>query len=429
MKNWSGSVSWNPQVVQTPSSEAEIQIIVKKALQAGQKIRVIGTGHSFTALCETDGILINLDNYQGIISVDEEKRLVKVKAGTKLAFLGDLLFEKGLAMENLGDIDVQSIAGTISTGTHGTGTSFGTISTQVKALKFVNGKGELISCSETENKSLFKAAQVSLGALGIITEVTLQCIPAYKLELWNKQENLEQVLGSMMERNMDNRNFEFYCFPHSEKVWTKSSNVADSQPDKSGIFNVLTEYVLENYAFKLLCEYARFFPSQNKAVSKISAASIPNIKKVLHSHKVYATKRLVRFNEMEYNIPAETHGEVLKEVMKVASSQKYPVHFPIENRFVKADDIYMSPAYGRDSAYIACHMYNKKDCQAYFKALEDIFQAYGGRPHWGKMNTFTQKEVLAAYPEYETFMKHRAEQDPDQVFINAYLKTLLIESK
>ncbi|MDW3652914.1 MAG: D-arabinono-1,4-lactone oxidase [Bacteroidia bacterium] len=424
MRNWSGSVQWQPTQVLKPDSEQSIQEIVQKAAENKQSIRLIGTGHSFTRLCETNEILMSLDNYQGLISVDKDKMMAKVKGGTKLHYLGELLYAEGLAMENLGDIDVQSIAGTISTGTHGTGTAFGTISTQVKALKFVNGRGEIISCSELENKELFKAAQVSMGALGVITEVSLQCVPAYKLELWNRQESLEEVLGSISERNEQNRNFEFYCFPYSNRVWTKSSNKADAQADKDNIINTLTEYVLENYAFKVLCELARFFPSQNKAVSKISVSSIPTLKKVKHSHKVYATKRLVRFNEMEYNIPAEVHGEVIKEVLKVVSSGKYPVHFPIENRFVRADDIYMSPAYGRDSAYIACHMYNKKDCKPFFKELEEIFKAYGGRPHWGKMNTFSAEDVRNAYPEFDTFLKHRKEQDPNGVFLNDYLRGL-----
>ncbi|MEL6257141.1 MAG: FAD-binding protein, partial [Bacteroidota bacterium] len=315
MRNWSGSVHWQPTQIAKPDSEQAIQAIVQKAASTKQNIRLIGTGHSFTRLCETHEILMSLDNYQGLISVDKDKMLATVKGGTKLHYLGELLYAEGLAMENLGDIDVQSIAGTISTGTHGTGTAFGTISTQVKALKFVNGQGEIISCSETENRALFKAAQVSMGALGVITEVTLQCVPAYKLELWNRQESLEEVLGSIAERNEQNRNFEFYCFPYSSRVWTKTSNTADAQADKDNIINTLTEYVLENYAFKILCEWARFFPSQNKAVSKISVSSIPNLKKVKHSHKVYASKRLVRFNEMEYNIPAEVHAEVIQEVM------------------------------------------------------------------------------------------------------------------
>jgi FAD-linked oxidoreductase len=330
-------------------------------------------------------------------------------------------------MENLGDIDTQSIAGTISTGTHGTGTSFGTISTQVIALKFINGKGELISCSQTENKALFKAAQVSLGLLGIITEVTIQCVPTYKLLIQNGREPLNEVLASLKERNQNNRNFEFYWMPYTNTAWTKTSNIAqEGELDKDSILNYLSELVLENYSLKLLCEIARIFPSLNKTVSKIMAKNVPTLKKLNHSHKVFATMRIVKFTEMEYNVPADAYEEVMKEVMRTVNSGKFQIHFPIENRWVKGDDISMSPAYGRDSAYIACHVYHKKDNRAYFKALESIFKAHDGRPHWGKLNTLTAEDVATIYPEFSTFNKFRQEQDPNGIFMNAYLDRIFV---
>lgn len=385
MKNWAGNINWTPSETAYPTDENAIQQLVLRAADSRKKIRVMGTGHSFTALCPTDDILVSLDEYQGIISVDKEQYQATVKAGTKLNLLGDLLFKEGMAMENLGDIDVQSIAGTISTGTHGTGKAFGTISTQVIALKFVNGKGEIVECSTTEKPELFKAAQVSLGALGIITSVTLQCVPSYKLSLRNQKESLDTVLSKLDSYNQENRNFEFYWMPYTETAWTKTTNIVEEgEPDKVNFFNYWSEYVIENYSFKLLCEIARLFPSQNERVSKITATSINNVKKVYYSHKIYATTRLVKFTEMEYNIPAEAYQDAFKEMRKMVNTKRFNIHFPIENRWVKGDDIFMSPAYGRDSAYIACHVYNKKDNKPYFEALEQIFRAYGGRPHWGK---------------------------------------------
>ena len=374
-------------------------IHVLKAIRFNQKIRVIGSGHSFTSLCSTDEILVTLDNFQGLISIDREKNQATVKAGTKLSLLGEFLFKEGLAMENMGDINVQSIAGAISTGTHGTG---------------------------IKNTELFKAAQVSLGCLGIITEVTLQCVPTYKLKLQNKKEKLSDVLATLNERNSLNRNFEFYWIPYTNTAWTKTSNIVEgSEPDKVNFFNYWTEYVLENYVFKLMCEYAKVFPSQNKTVANITAASISNVKKVYHSHKVYATQRMVKFHEMEYNIPAETYQDVFKDVQKIVNSKKFNIHFPIENRWVKGDDVFMSPAYGRDSAYIACHVYNKKDSSAYFTALEEVFKAYDGRPHWGKMNTFTTDDIARMYPKFTDFMTFRKEHDSENIFVNPYLQKLL----
>ncbi len=424
MKNWSGLVEWHPETFSKPSTEEEIQQIVLRALNDGKKIRVIGTGHSFTPVCATNHTLISLDNYQGLISVDKERYQATVKAGTKLDLLGELLFEQGMAMENLGDIDKQSIAGTISTGTHGTGIEFGTISTQVTALTFINGKGERVSCSTTENPSLFKAAQVAIGTLGIITSITLQCVPAYKIALLNDKALLSDVLNNLEEHNQQNRNFEFYWMPYTDMTLTKTTNFADGQPDKLGIANYLNDVFLENVGFKVLCEIANTFPSKNKWVSNTTAKVAGKSRKIYHSHKVYATTRLVRFHEMEYNVPADAYQDVMKDLQASFDKHQFPIHFPLENRFVKADDIYMSPAQGRDSAYIACHVYHKKDPYHYFQTLETIFKAYGGRPHWGKMHTLKRADIEARYPHFNDFKTHRIMHDPDGVFLSPYMATL-----
>jgi len=205
------------------------------------------------------------------------------------------------------------------------------------------------------------------------------------------------------------RNFEFYWLPYTNTTWTKTSNIVESgEPDKINFFNYWSEYVLENYLFKILCEVATRFPSKNEAVSKLAASSVADVKKVYYSHKIYATQRMVKFREMEYNVPREAYEDVFKEVVKTVNSKKFNIHFPIENRFVKKDNILMSPAFGRDSAYI-----------------EAIFRAHGGRPHWGKMNTLTPNDIVDLYPEFSTFMKHRSEQDPDNLFISPYLDQLL----
>ncbi len=430
MKNWAGNIKWNPSQTVYPETEEGIREVVLRAANNGKKLRVIGTGHSFTPVCVTDDILMSLDKYQGLVRVNQDKLQATVRGGTKLNNLGDLLYQHGLAMENLGDIDVQSIAGTISTGTHGTGAQFGTISTQVIALRFINGEGEIISCSQTENVELFKAAQVSLGLLGVIVELTIQCVSAYKLSLVNKVEPVDQVMSTLQARLKDNRNFEFYWFPYTNKLITKTTNEAtDIVPDKVNFFNYWSEYVLENYAFKLVCEYGSWFPNQAPKIAQFTADMASNVNKVAHSHKVYATQRMVRFMEMEYNIPAEAYTDVWKDVTSAINKHRFNVHFPLENRWVKRDDIYMSPAYGRDSAYIACHVYHKKDCKPYFKVLEEIFKAYDGRPHWGKMNTLTVEDVVERYPKYPEFMKFVQLHDPQGIFMSPYMSTLLTNEK
>lgn len=426
MKNWSKKISWQPKQLLKPSSEEEIKQVVKEALNKKQKVRIVGSAHSFNPLWVTNEVLVNLDNYQGLISVDKEKMLVTIKAGTKLYTLGNLLYKQGLAMENLGDIDKQSIGGTIGTGTHGTGLNFGTISTQVKALRLVNGVGEVVTCSETENVTLFKAAQISLGALGIITEITLQCVPAYRLQLVNKKLPLNEVITNFKNSITNNRNFEFYYFPKSATAWTKTSNIVEDAPDKVNIFNYLTEYVLENYVYKIMCETARLVPALSDGISRFSASAVSNVTKTYHSHKVYATPRLVRFNEMEYNIPIEHFEVVCEEIQHTINTNKFNVMFPIEHRVVKADDAYLSPAYNRDAVYIACHVYNKKDYLPYFKALEQIFLKYDGRPHWAKIHTLTAKIFQQKYEMFDAFNEQRKQQDPAGIFLNDYLKRILI---
>ena len=426
MKNWSGYLTWDPKKILFPESEKEIQNIVKKALEEDQKIRVMGSGHSFTPVSATNDILISLDNYQGLISSDKENLTATVKGGTKLFLLNQLLHEQGMAMENLGDIDQQSIAGAISTGTHGTGISFGSLSTQVLRLSFINGLGEKVTCSKYENHELFKAAQISLGTLGIITELTLQCIPSYKLELIIDKTTLKEILSSYKEVIQNNRNFEYYWFPNTEYVMTKVCNVTDDPVDKSGLKNYFQDYILENYAFKLICEFAKIFPSKSIWTSKFSAKTISYHRKVNYSHKVLVAPRLVKFNEMEYNVPLEAYEDVMKDVVKWINKNNKTVHFPIENRFVKGDDIYLSPSYKRDSAYIACHVYNKKEFTAFFTALEEIFLSYEGRPHFGKINQFNKELMNQCYPEFNTFCKLREENDPSNIFISDYMKTLFI---
>ncbi len=425
MKNWSGYLQWFPATMEYPASEEEIQRIVFRALETGKAIRTIGAGHSFTSLCATPDILLSLDRYQGLIGVDKTAMTATVKAGTRLYQLNKLLAAHGLALANLGDIDRQSVAGAVSTGTHGTGASLGNISTLVKALRLVNGKGEIVECSDTRNPDLFRAAQISLGALGVIAEVTLQCVPAYNLELVIEKAGLQPTLDAFPDLNRDNRHFEFYWFPHSDLVMTKKGNITGEKPvNNSGIRYFVQEYLLENYGFLLVCQLSRRFPSYTPALSRFSAATVSRYRKVDRSDRVFCTRRLVRFNEMEYNIPLEAYGDCMRDVTREVNKNFTSIVFPLENRTAKADNIPLSPAYGRDSAYIACHAYHKKDFRPYFTALEPIFLAYGGRPHWGKIHTLQGVEYAARYPEFDTFNAIRKNQDPDGIFLNVFLKSV-----
>lgn len=407
-----------------PDSEVAIQAVIQRAATENRKVRIIGTGHSFTPLSKTEDFLISLDKYQGLIHIDQDKQQVTVKAGTKLHLLNELLFKEGLALENMGDINVQSIAGATATGTHGTGTAFGNMSTQIVGLRMVNSSGELVECSPADKPDLFKAAQISLGTLGVITAISLQCVPLYRLQLVINKERLEDVLANYTRHNNENRNYEYFWFPHSEYVMTKKSNLTDGPADPSGLKDYFQEVVLENYSFKLVCELSYRFPSLSQGLSRFSASTISRHVKVSDSHQVFSTPRMVRFNEMEYNVPIDAYADVKKEIVSWVNKHHHDILFPVENRFVKGDEIYLSPAYQRDSAYIAVHVYNKKDYRPYFNALEAILKAHGGRPHWGKLHTLTRDELQECYPKFAVFQQFREEQDPQGIFLSPYFQSL-----
>ena len=423
-QNWSGSVQAHPKAIVQPHTIDELAQTISSYGSTGQHIRVVGSGHSFTPLVQTDDILLSLDNMQGIESVNREEQTVTVLAGTKLKLLGESLHQHGLAQENLGDINVQSIAGAISTGTHGTGITFGSISTQIVGLTLVTASGEIVECSPTENPELFKAAQVSLGSLGVIAKIKLRVVPAKILHFKSQRESLSNCLNNLEQYKQNNSHFEFYWMPYTSWVQTKFLNETEETPTGNNLWGQFNKVVLENGVFGFLSECSRLMPALAPSVSKISAWGLATVNEVDYSHNLFATLRTVRFHEMEYNIPAEHFPTVLEEIRACIDKNKFAVHFPIECRFVHADDIWLSPAYQRTSAYIAVHMYRGMAYRSYFDHLEAIFQRYQGRPHWGKMHTQSAASLSTLYPHWHDFQRIRAEMDPQGIFLNPYLRQL-----
>lgn len=423
--NWSSSVKSKPRELVKPDSLDELARLVAGYAREGRHVRVVGAGHSFTPLVATDDILISLDNLQGIESLDQASNTVTIWGGSRLHKLGDDLLAKGLAQENLGDIDVQSIAGAISTGTHGTGIRFGTIATQIVGLTLITGQGEILECSPEKNPDIFKAAQTSFGSLGIIAKVKLRAVPAKRLHYKGHRERLSSVLGNLERYKQENSHFEFFWFPHTDWVQAKFINETDEPVTKTGILSTLNKIVLENWVYWVISEMCRIAPPFSKAAGRISAAGIASIDEVNYSHRLFATPRMVRFQEMEYNLPAEHLPTVLTQVQESIKKHETRVHFPVECRFVKGDDIWLSPAYQRDSAYIAVHMYKGMPYTNYFRNCEAIYQHYQGRPHWGKMHTLNHQQFSQLYPHWSDFLRIRQQLDPQGVFLNEYLRNML----
>lgn len=421
--NWSGSVRSEPARLLAPGNLDEIVETIAACQRDGRKLRVVGSGHSFTPLASTDDTLVTLDGFQGIESVDAEARTAVVRAGTKLSRLGPELLRHGLAQENLGDIDVQSLAGAISTGTHGTGVGLGNIATQVESLTLVSADGRVIECSEDKHPGLFKAAQISLGALGVVAKVRLRLLPAYRLGFRSERLRLDDVLGNLSERRGRNRHFEFFWFPFGPHVQAKTADIS-RLPAGSGLALRAHQIALENTGLGLVSWLSRLIPRLAPSMSRLSGRLVGHSDGVADAHEFFATKRAVHFNEMEYNVPADRFEECFDELRALIERRRFRVNFPVECRFAAADDIWLSPAYERQSAYVAVHMFRGMAHEEYFRACEEVFDRFEGRPHWGKMHWQTAETLRLRYPRWDDFLRVRDEVDPDHVFLNDYLARL-----
>ena len=404
---------------------AELQTAVRTTVAAGQSLRVVGSGHSFVPLVATSGSLVSLRNMSGITSIEDggAAGVADVWAGTDLKTLGTQLSARGHGMLNLGDINKQSLAGAVGTGTHGTGIGLGSISTQVRAMTLVMPDGETVDCSPTQEPDLFAAARVAMGSLGIMAKIKIAVAPAYRLELVKQVMELDDCLGSAALMAQQNRHFEFYWLPHTRKVAVKLMNQTDARVSNRGLTSA-TEMALENGVFGLLSRLVRAKPARAPAVARLMCKLVSDKSPVMvaDSHRAFSSERLVRFNEMEYEIPAERGPEALRELAAYIEKNKVMVHFPVEYRYVKGDDIWLSPFYGRDSASISVHQYVGMEHEAYFRAAEAIFLNHGGRPHWGKMHNLGARQLAVLYPRWSEFMALRERIDPNGVFLNPLLK-------
>ena len=424
-KNWSGRVRCTPGQIATPHDEAELAGVIRAAAAKGHVVRPAGSGHSFADLVKTSGVVVSLDHMSGLLEVDNVQRTATAWAGTKLWNYCDLLAPFNLAMENMGDIDRQSLGGALATGTHGTGLRLGSLSTQIAGLALMTATGEIVECSEDKNRDLFKAAQVSLGALGIVTRFTLRVVPAYKLAYTRTPEKFIDCIAHAHKHADENRHFEFWYFPHTDTVSMKFHNPTDAPVAVKPVRKWVDEVLLENLAFGLFARMTRRKPARSAALSRFTARNLSGASEIDSSHRSLVTKRLLRFNEMEYAVPIDRGPTALRELKDWIAKENVPVLFPIEYRYVKADDIWLSPFYQRDSVTISVHQDARMEYESYFRGAEKIFRKHDGRPHWGKIHYCTARDFQALYPEWEAFQRVRREFDPKCVFLNPHLAEVL----
>ncbi|MFI9008679.1 D-arabinono-1,4-lactone oxidase [Actinosynnema sp. NPDC053489] len=418
--NWARTASANPHRVEHPASVAELAEVVAGA----SSVRPRGSGHSFTGIAVAPGVAVDLDAWTGVVEVSGT--LVTVRSGTTLRQLNALLDVLGLALANLGDIDAQTVAGAISTGTHGTGAKLGGLATQVVALELVLADGSVARCSADERPELFQAARVGLGALGVISTVTLRCVPAFVLHARESPGRLDAVLEEFDHLTAVEDHVEFHWFPHSDRVILKRNNRVDGPPAPLSAARRFYEYeLLENGAFGLVCRVAKALPATTGALNRVCGSLISERDYSDASHRVFVTPRRVRFVESEYAVPRAAVHDVLRELRAVVAGLDRGVIVPVEVRVARGDDIWLSTAHGRDTAYIAVHQYLGMPYRRYFDAFERIASAVGGRPHWGKMHSLGAEALRDRYPRFDDFRRVRAEVDPTGKFTNTYLDRVL----
>jgi L-gulonolactone oxidase len=421
--NWAGTQSCVPVAIEHPKSAREVAGAVRRAAEAGRTVRAAGAGHSFSACVPTDGTLVRLDRLDRILDADPGSRLVKAEAGITLAALNRGLQERGLALPNLGDIDAQTLAGALATGTHGTGARLQNLSAQVEALELVDGPGERRTRTG-EDGDLLRAARVGLGSLGIVTAVTLRCVPAFRLRGVDRTLPLEEVLDGLEERVDAHDHFEFWTFPHSPLALTRTNDRTDAPVSAPGPARAwLHDVLLDNHALELLSRAGRRFPRAIPAINRFAASAASGRERVDASHRIFASPRLVRFDEMEYAIPREHAADAVRGAREIL--ERHPVNFPVELRFVAADDALLSPAGGRDTAYVAVHVFKGIDGERPFREVERLMAGWGGRPHWGKRSYLGARELRSRYPAWDAFAAARAELDPDGRFENTWARRTL----
>ncbi len=408
-----------------PRDRDELAAAVASAAEAGREVSVTGSRHSFTEAAMTDDTMIDLAALHGALDADPASGLVKVGGGTVIAELNEVLRGLGLAQENLGDIDRQTISGAISTATHGTGAKLRNISAQVEAIELVTGSGELRELDKSE-ADLLRAARVSVGALGAISAVTLRCVPAFVLERIDKPLPRDEVLDSFDERADAHDHFELFTFPYADKALVLERNRVDGPArPRNRVATYLNDMVLENWALDAISKAGKLFPRAIPSLSRLAAALASGGKTTDHSHNVFANVRNVRFTEMEYGVPREHGPEAVRRVIEWVRSNRYPVFFPIEVRVVAGDDGLLSPSYERDTVYIAVHQYRGMEWRPYFEAVEAIMNEYQGRPHWGKRHFQTAETLAPRFPEWDKYQAARDELDPKRVFSNEYARRVL----
>ncbi|MFJ1756305.1 D-arabinono-1,4-lactone oxidase [Kitasatospora sp. NPDC088134] len=426
-RNWAGNQSARPAQVVAPGSVEELAAAVVAAGEAGRPVKAVGSGHSFTAIAAAgDAVMVRPDNLTAVRELDRAAGTVTVESGLPLHRLNRLLAAAGLSLTNMGDIEVQTVAGATSTGTHGTGRDSGSLAAQVERVEIVLADGSVRTCSATEDAELFQGARLGLGALGVVSALTFAVEPMFLLSAHEKPMGFEEVLRDFDDLTAVNEHFEFYWFPHTDRCSTKRNNRSQGPAAPLPKFKAwLDDDFLSNTVWEGACRVGRAFPGAVPTIAGLASRAWSERRFTDQPYKVYTSPRKVRFVEMEYAVPREAATAVLRELKALVERSDWRISFPVEVRVAPADDLWLSTANGRDSVYIAVHLYRDTREMGYFTEVERLMTAYRGRPHWGKLHTRDAEYLASVYPHFADFTALRDKVDPERRFANDYLRRVL----
>ena len=424
--NWAGNQACTPAFRLAPTTEAEVVDALK---QAKGIVRAVGASHSFSAVVPTDDTLITTDLLAGIVSHDPTTLQAEILAGTRMHALGPMLDVIGQALPNQPDMDYPAMGGAIANSVHATGTQFGSMSDYVCGLTLATPSGELIDCSATRHREIFQAARTSVGALGIVTRMRLQNSAPFQLVETNRVEETEDVLDDIENRCVKHRHFELMPLLHSSLSITIATDLAGPNDVASGEDDPQAVNTLRQ-----VYEAIGWLPGIGEAAyEKVLTTVVGNSASTVRvgpSFEVFPHVRVVRFREMEYTVPAEAGATCVREILRTVREKNLPVCFPLEVRYVKGDDIWLSMFEGlgaRGGCSISVHQFGDLDYKAYFAEIEPIFWKYSGRPHWGKIHTLDAKRLAALYPRHwQDFQEVRRSLDPQRRLLNPHLKQIFV---
>lgn len=430
--NWSGAVHANPQRFHRPRSTEEVQQIME-GMSDGEQLRLVGAGHSFTPLAASDQTMMNLDLLSGLVCVDAATSRARFLAGTRLRDVPGLLAPHGLALPNQGDVDPQSLGGATSTGTHGTGLGFTGFAGALTGMTLITAEGRRLDLSREQQPELFDLARLSLGALGVVIELEYQCVPAFDLLADERSAPLDDVLDSFEERARKHDHVEFFWFPHTTNALVKTNTrLAPNDPTPGGDTvqpnawqRYINEELLDNLTYNALCWLGSKVPGIIPAANRLASSTISDRRYRDSAHAVFVSPRRVKFFETEYAVPLADGPDVMREIRSLIDRRGWRISFPLEFRCAAADDVPLSTAYHRESAYIAIHRYRRDKDSGYFREVEAILREAAGRPHWGKLHSLTAHDLRARYPRFDDFLAARDQLDPGRRFSTPYLTMLL----